>query len=390
MVRMADILKRLGGYKPEETSPPKKPTVEEPKPMVEEPKPTVEEPKPKEEEKVQKERMEISQAMADKEKLSSSPEEPSQIHIAKAMEEIRIDKEKARALYQEMINLIKYILEKTKKDEPLDIKEVYRLIDQIVDQLVLGNEEFFALIETDSPENYLHTHCPNVAILAIGIALGFGYNKSKLIEVGIITFLHDVGMVKVMDIASQPRILSNTEYDQIKKHPKLGTEILKTNCVDETLIRAVKDIHERLNGSGYPAGISNGEIDECARIIGLADAYEAMTHERPYRKKYSPYNAFKEILSSANDLFEPSLIKILVNNIGIYPVGSWVELNTDEIAKVIETNKESPLRPVVNIMFDSHHNILKDASTVDLAKYQSRYIKRPLSDEEVKEIKPKT
>lgn len=310
----------------------------------------------------------------------------SQTQITKAMKEMKSDKDISKVFYQKAMDLAKAVLEKAAKDEPFDIEEVYTLVEGTIDQVVLGGREFLALIdECEASENYLFVHCPNVAILAIYVGLALGYNKSKLDELGVAAYFHDIGMTRVTDIVAHPNILSDEEYEKVKMHPQIGSEILKIQGASERLIRIVREEHERMDGSGYPFGIGGGDINEYARIIGLVDTYEAMTHQRPYRKKLDPHEASKEILTSGQDLFEISMIRTLINIVDVYPIGSWVELNTGEIAKVIEVNKDHPLKPVVNIMFDSQNNVLKDTATINLVKSQNRYIKRPLLDEELKE-----
>ena len=149
----------------------------------------------------------------------------------------------------------------------------------------------------------------------------------------------------------------------------------------EAVIQAIKETHERMDGKGYPKGIKGGELSEYARIIAIADTYEAAIHSRVYRR--SPHEVIKEMLSSASGSFDGRVLKAFINLIGIYPAGSYVELNSAEIAKVISSNDNFPLRPVVHIIFDSNRKRLNEPRLINLAKQFNLYIKDQLSDEDV-------
>jgi len=142
------------------------------------------------------------------------------------------------------------------------------------------------------------------------------------------------------------------------------------------MITAILQHHEREQGQGYPAGLSEGDIHDYALIVGIADTYEAMTHSRPYKEKSPPNIAIVNIINSGKELFPNRAIKALVSRIGLYPVGTWVELNTGEICKVIKINPDSPLRPVISILKDKDKNEFRDIKVVDLMKIPSLYIKQ--------------
>ena len=158
------------------------------------------------------------------------------------------------------------------------------------------------------------------------------------------------------------------EYAKIKKHPKTSLEILKSaqGEIAQDIIDAIMQEHERLDGSGYPQGLKDKQISELAQIIGLADLYEAMVHQRPYRNKFSPLETVKLILNNKS-AFDCRIIKILIEKIGIFPIGVLVRLNTQEIGTVIKENPRLPLRPVVNVFYDAAGKQLKDHKLIDLS-----------------------
>lgn len=311
-------------------------------------------------------------------------EKPPGMQIAKVMKETQTDVERSKTLYSKGIQLAKEILDNARDKKPIDLTNIKDLVTSMVDSIVLGDKGLLNLFYEYTPENYLYSHMVNVLIMSVEVGLGLGYNKSKLNELGLASFLHDVGMIKVEKITSQPRGLSDEEYSQIREHPLYGAEVLsKIKDIPEAVIYVVKEEHERMNGQGYPQGIKDGQISEYARIIGTVDVYEALTHNRAYRKKYPPHGAIKEILTAHSALFDPAILRVLISQVGIYPIGSWVELNTNEIGKVVATNDELPLRPVVSLIFDSASRRLEEPRPVNLVNQFNLFVKRPLTDEEV-------
>jgi hypothetical protein len=121
-------------------------------------------------------------------------------------------------------------------------------------------------------------------------------------------------------------------------------------------------------------------------LISLVEAYENLTRPCGLGKRYTPHEATKELLSTGLNRFEPKMMKALINLIGIYHVGTWVELDGGEIAKVLECNKALPFRPVVNIIFDNHRKRLKEPRMLNLAKQYNTYIKRAIVYEELEKI----
>jgi HD-GYP domain-containing protein (c-di-GMP phosphodiesterase class II) len=326
------------------------------------------------------------QAIAPKESTQEvTPQKVPEMQIAKVMKELQPNIERSKAIYSKAIQLAKELLISAAEKKPIELQSIKDLVEELVNYLVLQDKTLLTLYYEDySPQDYLYHHLVNVMIVSVEVGLGLGYNKSQLAELGLAAFLHDIGMVIVRDIALQPRQLTEEEYNKIKEHPVYGAGVLsKLKNFPLGIVYAVQEQHERINGKGYPKGLKDQEITEYARIIATVDVYEALTHTRAYRKKYSPHEAIKDLISSGNSLFDNRILKVLIDKIGIYPVGSWVELNTDEIGKVTTSNDEFPLRPVVNFLFDGEGERLKEPRTVDLSKQFNLFVKRPLSDEEV-------
>lgn len=366
MVRMADFFKK-------ENEPKKEEKIAEP----------LQEAPPQEETKPVK--FPSSQDIKNEIIPEKKPIDPSAVEPTQVMKEgLKVESKPAMdALYREATGLVNSILERGAKGEPIEGREIKRVVDKMVDQLSLGNYELINLTTRATPENYLLSHSVNVCLLSIMLGLGLNYTKIKLSDLGVAAFLHDIGMLKFEEISKRPSKLTEEEYQQIKHHPNIGAELLRTaKDISQTAIYVAQEHHEGTDGKGYPKGLAGERITEFARIVAIADCYEALTHPRAQRDRLLPYDALKEILKH-KDHFDQKFLKVLIEKIGIYPIGSWVLLSTNEIGQVININKTSPLRPIVNITTDPQGRKGTEEKILDLLKYPTLYIKRPVNEKEV-------
>lgn len=381
MVRISDILKQEGNFP--EPEPNKRKGSKEPSSAPSE---KVEVPKQEPLEPTEKKGEKAAEGVQFAKAVTREDEEAEQeMQLVKAMHQMQLDPADSSRLYKRALDIIKGIIGQVKSNATVDLREAFEVVRTTVDRIVLGDKELLLLINNYSQDSYLYSHSVNVSILAIEVGLGLGYNKSKLNELGLGAFLHDLGMAKVLDIANLPRPLSEFEYQEIKRHPIYSTDILsKVRSIQDAVIQVCGETHERLDGRGYPKGLKGERIHEYARITAVADIYEALIHPRSHRKAVQPHEALKELLGmSSAAALDGSVIKILINKIGLYPVGSWVELNTGEVGKVIQSNEDYPLRPKVHIIFESDRERSAQPKSLDLRQHTNVYIKRSVNPQDL-------
>ncbi|MCM8832119.1 MAG: hypothetical protein NC918_08015, partial [Candidatus Omnitrophica bacterium] len=163
------------------------------------------------------------------------------------------------------------------------------------------------------------------------------------------------------------------EFEEVKKHSEyVKEEISKLNLSLELrnkITNVVMKVHERIDGSGYPLHLTSEDIDLYTKIISIVDVYEALSHPRPYRDRILPHDAIVAVVKQAQTEFDSNLVKIFVNRMSLFPVGSYVKLNTGEIARVISTNPSSPVRPKVKIILNSDGNASKKEEIIDLLEH---------------------
>jgi HD-GYP domain-containing protein (c-di-GMP phosphodiesterase class II) len=198
----------------------------------------------------------------------------------------------------------------------------------------------------------------NVAVLSVMTGISLGYNELKLRDLGVGALLHDLGKVKIDErIYNKPGSLTSEEFDTIKLHTTYGFEMLQSmKSVNILCAHVAFQHHERFDGQGYPRGMKGKEIHDFARIVSLADVYDALTADRPYRRALRPYHAVEYLNSMGGTQFDPDLTKAFVEHIAIYPVGSYVNLNTKQKAIVVSVNKPNKTRPVVRVLTDIDGN----------------------------------
>lgn len=289
--------------------------------------------------------------------------------------------DQTKALYQEMLSLASRVIKVAKAKQALDVKEIDPTLQKITEQILLENNDL--LIETyfSLKEDYLASHMVNSCIYSIKLAAALGYRDLSLKWLAQAAFLYDIGMIEVYDLANRPAKLIDSELIQVRRHTELGADLLKgVPDLGKEASLIVREHHEHFNASGYPQGLAGSSIHEFSRIAALCDMYEALTHERKYKKRLSQFESVKEVIKN-KAIFDPKILKVFIDTFGVYPVGTLVQLNNQEVASVVKNNKESILRPVVSIVFDSGGQPPKGPKIIDLAKQTNLYIKKPLEDD---------
>jgi HD-GYP domain-containing protein (c-di-GMP phosphodiesterase class II) len=187
-------------------------------------------------------------------------------------------------------------------------------------------------------------------------------------------------MDSLKDIAGQPRALTDSELKLIRGHISKSLETVERIAnINYTVKQTIRMHHERVSGNGYPSGIFTDDINPYARILGLVDTYEAMTHNRPHREGMNSHKAVRFLIGSLKGDFDSDVLKIFINKMSVYPIGSTVMLDTGEMAKVISVQPGSPLRPVVMILRGANGENITERTIIDLSKQDVPSIKSSVS-----------
>jgi len=296
---------------------------------------------------------------------------------APAVKEPDSDRDVYLALWKQMQSIKAGIREKTGFDI-LPLKEQVRAIagsPDLLDRLYHYTTRF------GNEEDYTASHSINTMIYALKIALRLEYAPEDLEALGLAALLHDVGMFAIPDsILRKPEPLSSEEAAAVRRHPETGRDTLAPWGAEMPwLAQAAFEHHELEDGSGYPRGLRGEQISEFAKIIGLASTYEAMTHDRPHRRCVS----VRELIDTKNRSFSPRVMRAFLEQISLYPVGSFVRLNNRTLGRVIRTHAGQPLRPVIQIMEDADGNRVAEDRTVNLLGNPILWVTGAVSEEEL-------
>lgn len=281
----------------------------------------------------------------------------------------------AAALYEKTITTISTLLEKISAKEDLNpfMGNVHDLLNDIFNQLILGDSILNMVYDKeDESRYYLPYHIGNVLILSSFLGIKTGLNKSRMHELGLAAIFCDAGMHLVSDIVNKSGRLSEDELELVRQHVAHSLKIAsQVDKMPDSVKEAIKSHHERVDGSGYPGRSKSQDIGDYAKIIGLVDTYEAMTHDRAYRAAEGAHKTIKMLASSLKGNFDLQTMRLLLNTMSIYPIGTIVELDTGDIARVISVKPGSPLKPVVMVIQDYYGNPPKEKTIIDLAAADS-------------------
>ncbi len=219
-----------------------------------------------------------------------------------------------------------------------------------------------------------------MGILALTLGIGYGLNRNDLYDLTLGCMLHDTGKIFIpMDILNKSKKLNGNEFDIIKGHCEKGFRYLRDNTDLSPRVRIIALQHqERFDGSGYPQGLKGSEINKLAQISAVADVYDALTSDRPYRSALSPHEAIEYIMASGGTHFDTNMVKTFLKKIIPFPVGTVVELSNGFIGTVEKINENMILRPTLKIFkFGKKHLI---PFICDLSKENKIVIKNIVYD----------
>ncbi len=256
---------------------------------------------------------------------------------------------------REAVKVLKETLTKNKfsrvdqRSFVLDNNFRFRL-EKMVEEVLANKDVVVNLSDIRNTGDYTFFHSVNVCTLSLLTAAGMNYTRTQLEELGVGALLHDMGKIWIDDkILNKPSSLTPEEYEEIKKHPAFGFDILsKHSNIPVNSVKIVQQHHERCDGSGYPYKLTRGDIHPSSRLVMIVDVYDALTADRPYRRGMAPHLAI-EIILSGNEAYDEGVVQHFFRHLAAYPVGTAVRLSSGELGLVIDNHKGAPLHPVVRI-----------------------------------------
>jgi putative nucleotidyltransferase with HDIG domain len=267
-----------------------------------------------------------------------------------------------RRLYQDAVVVAETLWDSAKTEGMPDATAGREVVESLAHEVSQNRTALLALTALKDYDSYTFTHMVNVSILTMGQARGLGIEGALLREFGLSALLHDIGKVKTpTEVLNKPERLSDMELEIMRRHPVDGAAILRRTPEIPSLAPVVAfGHHMRLDGTGYPFGVSRPTLNLGTMICGIADVYDAMRSQRVYQPAFPTDRILAVLAQNDGSQFDRHLVRRFVQLVGIYPAGNLVRLDTGEVAVVLKTNAADPYRPRVRV--------LRDASGADLTR----------------------
>lgn len=240
---------------------------------------------------------------------------------------------------------------------------------ELCDVLHANINIFYELINLKDRYLYLHSHPVNVACISYIIGKWINLNSSELHDLVYSGLLHDIGKAKIRDsLLNKKTKLTDNEMEIMRSHPVVGYHLLNDlECLEPEILDGILSHHERYDGSGYPYGQKGTDISLFGRIIAIADIFDAMTTNRSYCSKVSPFKATEEIYYCGFGALDPYICQAFMNNIAYYYCGCFVLLSNEQIGKIVYINPEEKTKPLIYCNDEFHNmSIERDLQILDV------------------------
>ncbi len=275
--------------------------------------------------------------------------------------------------------VVSNVVNSVRAGQAIDVGPSRDVASQLVTEILSAPDAIINLIDIKSFDDYTFTHNINVSTLSILIGQTMDLSREDLQELGTGALLHDVGKLKIsLAILNKDGKLTDSEFAEMKRHSTYGYEILcRSSEISERSRMVALQHHEKFQGRGYPKGLKGRDISLFARITAIADVYDALTTDRPYRVAMTPYDAIKIVMSGVDTQFDPDILQYFIRRFSLYPNGSLVKLSDGSIGMVLRSNQQAVMRPIIKILRDKSGARLKNRLEINLMDEKNLYISGP-------------
>jgi len=236
------------------------------------------------------------------------------------------------------------------KINTLAIKQISSVIDDLITELLHKDNLTYNILDFKNYDNYTYQHCLNVAVLSISTGISLGLGEHMLHDLGMAGMLHDIGKMLIpIEILNKPGKLTEEEFEIMKTHPVNAVNQLK-HLVSHNILSGIETHHEKLDGTGYPYGLSDSDINYYGKVLAVCDVYDALTSDRPYRMAALPSDVIEYIMGCADKHFDYEILKSFLKIIVAYPIGTFVKLSSGNLAVVVKNYSENIMRPIIRII----------------------------------------
>jgi len=272
------------------------------------------------------------------------------------------------------------ILDDARLGRSLDVPRTRQVVSQMTESILRNPDAMVWLTHLKKKHEYTATHSLRVCVLALTLGRHLGYDRERLNVLGIGALLHDIGKLRIpIELLDKPESLTREEFEIMKAHVPHGLDILENAPgIPAAALEVVGRHHERYAGNGYLFGMSGDTIGEFGLISAITDTYDAITSDRAYHLSLSPADALKIIYEGRQRAYHPWLAEQFIQCMGIFPIGSIVEMSTGSVGVVITANRQRRLRPRVALVLSPEKKPYTPAAVIDLMHVTHDPIGHPL------------
>jgi HD-GYP domain-containing protein (c-di-GMP phosphodiesterase class II) len=284
--------------------------------------------------------------------MSSILPEGASLTVYKIDTQLEDELPRARQSFVQVENVARDLAKSIQAGDLPDIPTVRSCVDNIVESMIANPDAVMLISRLRDEDVNTYHHGVKVSIYLIALGRHLGIPKAQLTELGLVGLLADVGKIKLpRSLLAKPGTLSPAEFEVVKGHVDLGLASLEgSGGLTAAVMQGIAQHHERLDGSGYPKGLSGDQIGVYGRMTAIADGFAAMITPRPYANASSAQEALLNLYEWGGTLFSAPMIEQFVQAIGVFPVGSLVELSNGEVAAVVAHNRVRRLEPKVLVL----------------------------------------
>ncbi len=278
--------------------------------------------------------------------------------------------DKANEVYNRTARIVKSFLTGVGIEKQIDIEAAKKAVDECVKSIINTPDALMWLTQLKKKDEYTAQHSMNVCLLSIALGRHLSMSEDELRELGLCGMLHDMGKMQIpLRILNKPGQLVGKEILIMQHHTTLGLQILKKSRgrVPLAVLNVAYSHHERMDGKGYPRGLTQEKLTQATRIVSIVDMYDAITSDRVYQKGRSHLEAINILNKVSGTQVDYGLVVKFIECLSVYPPGNIVEMTNGELAIVIEINQQERLRPRVMLLRDKNHLPVEE-KLIDLTK----------------------
>lgn len=262
-----------------------------------------------------------------------------------------LEENKLEIKYEILADKLDNVFTDIKIGKKIILTEINNEVDSLIDEIIDNDNILARIRELEEKDDYTFNHSLNVSMLATMLGKWMRYSQKQIKQLAIAGLFHDIGKLKINDnIINKPGKLTDEEFKKIKEHSIYGYNILKeTVGISKNISLAVLQHHEREDGSGYPLGLKGNQIHEYAKIIAICDTYDAMTSNRVYKSKKSPFFAAEILRDEGFNILDPKMTRVFLDKIAGFYVGCTVLLSNGEEGDIVYIHPQAPTKAIVKL-----------------------------------------